>query len=419
MVHELVAGSYASMAAKRTDELFGRHLAAGHVDPAAVRARRAPASRCRHPLFRNTPRVVHGIVLLHHIRVGSGQDEAVAGAAADDVDLAVDDTAERVVARHCHRPAALPLVRGGVVHVVGAENPRRSEEREERILGRFHRRDAADHVDLAADFDGHRSPALAGQRRERLPGIRRRIVLPRVVDGFPCGAGWNLCTRRGDEAPAHVDLAVRSGQGRMVGRPRHRLLLRPFVGGRVVLVGGAPSLALAPAADHVQFVVDGNAVEFFIRFRERCRLFPGRCRHLSQRGRGEHQAGDHGQDRGSPLSQFRHGSLLSMARTRSPSPAAGPLPSPGPPAPVLTPTAASGIAEREVCTARGAPTHTLRVPRRTECAEAPPAHIRCADSHVPRAERHPDRWLASRIAVVLARSDVGEFPKVIVGGREV
>ena len=42
----------------------------------------------------------------------------VAGAAADDVDLAVDDAAEGVIARHRHRVAALPRVRGGVVHVV-------------------------------------------------------------------------------------------------------------------------------------------------------------------------------------------------------------------------------------------------------------------------------------------------------------
>ena len=184
-------------AAKRTDEVFGRHLAAGHVDPAAVRARRPPASRCRHPLLRNTPRVVHGVVLLHHIRVGSGQDEAVAGAAADDVDLAVDDTAERVVARHRHRPAALPLVRGGVVHIVGAENPRRSEEREERVLGPFHRRDAADHVDLAADFErpprprACRAAAAATSRNrppDRTPTRRRWVPMRRRLEfAYPPG----------------------------------------------------------------------------------------------------------------------------------------------------------------------------------------------------------------------------------------
>jgi hypothetical protein len=224
----------------------------------------------------------------------------VASAAADDVDLAVDGTGERVIARHGHRPAALPLVGGGVVHLVGAENLSRSEEREEWILGPFHRGGAADHVDLAADFDGHRGPALAGQRRQRLPGIGRRIVLPNVVNRFPCGADRDIGFLRDDEATDHVNLAVSSGQRRMVGRPRHRLFLSPFVGGRVVLVVGAPSLSVTPAANHVQFAVDGNPVEFFIRLRERCRLFPGRLRHLSQPGRGENQAGDHGKDHGSP-----------------------------------------------------------------------------------------------------------------------
>ena len=79
----------------------------------------------------------------------------------------------------------------------------------------------------------------------------------------------------------------------MVGGPRHRLFLRPFVGGRVVLVVDAPSLAVVPAADHVHLAVEGDAVELFIRLREWCALLPGGCRHLSQCGRGENQAGHH------------------------------------------------------------------------------------------------------------------------------
>jgi hypothetical protein len=43
-------------------------------------------------------------------------------------------------------------------------------------------------------------------------------------------------------------------------------------------------------------------------------------------------------------------------------------------------------------------------------------HRGAAGAHL---ELHQDRWLASRIAVVLVRSDVGEFPNVIVVGREV
>ena len=229
------------------------------------------------------------------------------GPAADDVDLAVDDAAERVVARHGHGPAALPLVRLRVVHLVSAENPRRSEEREERVLGPFRRRGAADHVDLAADFRGNRGPALAGQRRQRLPGIRRRVVLPRVVNRFPCAANWDGGVLRWDEAADHIDLAVRSGQGRMVRRPRHRRLLRPFVGDRVVFVGDAASLAPVPAAKHVEFAVGGNAVELLIGLREWCALLPGRCWHLRQRARDEHHAGhQHGKHGSSSFQYFRH-----------------------------------------------------------------------------------------------------------------
>ena len=52
--------------------------------------------------------------------------------AADDVDLAVDRGGEGVVARHGHGLAGFPFVRRGIVHIVRTENPRRSEEREER-----------------------------------------------------------------------------------------------------------------------------------------------------------------------------------------------------------------------------------------------------------------------------------------------
>ena len=294
--------------AERTDQILGRHLAACDVDPATVSARGAAAASGGHPFLRRAPRVVDGVVLLHHIGVRRGQDEAVPGPAADDVDLAVDDAAERVVARHRHRLAALPIVGGGVVHVVGAENQRRSEEREERILGPCHRRGAADHVDLAADFSGDRGPALAGQRRQRPPGIACRIVFPRVVNGLPGAANRDGGFLRGEEAAHHVDLPVRSRQGGMVGRTRHRRLLRPFVGGRVVLVGDASSLAPVPAAKHVEFAVGGDAVELLIWLREWCALLPGRCGHLSQRGRGEHHSGHQdGQHGGSPLQYFRHG----------------------------------------------------------------------------------------------------------------
>ena len=118
----------------RADELLGGHFTAGHVDEAAVGARDAAAASGGHPLLGSIPRVREGVVLLDHIRVRGGQDEALAGAAADDVDLAVDGGGERVIARHRHRLAGLPLVRGRVVHFVDAEHPRGSEGGEERVL---------------------------------------------------------------------------------------------------------------------------------------------------------------------------------------------------------------------------------------------------------------------------------------------
>ena len=84
----------------------------------------------------------------------------------------------------------------------------------------------------------------------------------------------------------------------MVGRARHRLLLRPLVGRRIVCVVGPAGLAVVPAADHVHLAVAGDAIEFFIRFWKRSPLLPGRRGHLSEHGRGEKQAGrDQGQSR--------------------------------------------------------------------------------------------------------------------------
>ena len=119
---------------KRADELLRGYFTPGHIDEAAVGARDAAAASGGHPLLGSIPRVREGVVLLDHIGVRGGQDEALAGAAADDVDLAVDGGGERVIARHRHRLAGLPLVRGRVVHFVDAEHPRGSEGGEERVL---------------------------------------------------------------------------------------------------------------------------------------------------------------------------------------------------------------------------------------------------------------------------------------------
>src|SRR2546430_16442816 len=77
--------------------------------------------------------------------------------------------------------------------------------------------------------------AFGGHWSQRLPGIGRRIVLPHVGDGFPRAAGRYLSVLWRHEAADHVKLAIRSGYGRMVGRPRHSFFLSPFVGSRVIL----------------------------------------------------------------------------------------------------------------------------------------------------------------------------------------
>src|ERR1700676_4920601 len=145
---------------ERSDELFRSHLATRYVDPAAIGVAGAAAARRRHPFFWSTPHVTYGAVLLHHIRVGSGQDEGVASAAADDVDLAIHRGGVRVIARHRHRLAALPLIRGRVKNLVSGENQRWSEEREVWVLGTCHRGCAADDVNLAGDFNRYGSAAF-------------------------------------------------------------------------------------------------------------------------------------------------------------------------------------------------------------------------------------------------------------------
>src|SRR6266566_2073625 len=239
---------------ERSDELFRSHLATRYVDPAAIRSPGAAAASRRHPFFRSTPHITYWAVLLHHIRVGSGHNEGMASAATN-------------------------------------------------------------YVDFAADFHGHRSAAFGGHWSQRLPGIGRRIVLPHVGDGFPRAAGRYLSVLWRHEAADHVKLAIRSGYGRMVGRPRHSFFLSPFVGSRVILVVDAGSLAFAPAANHVPFAVEGGTVELFIRLRERRRLLPRRCWYLTsvvtRRGYCENEADDQSKHRGPQLQYFYFRSFLS------------------------------------------------------------------------------------------------------------
>ena len=97
---------------------------------------------------------VAGIVFLDDVGVARHRDEGVSDAAADDVDLAVDRAAKRVIAAERHRRAALPCVRRRIVHVVGGQHARRPVAVDGRFLRAFNRGCAADEVDLAAHFGG-------------------------------------------------------------------------------------------------------------------------------------------------------------------------------------------------------------------------------------------------------------------------
>src|SRR5207244_3646797 len=242
---------------ERSDELFRSHLATRYVDPAAIRSPGAAAASRRHPFFRSTPHITYWAVLLHHIRVGSGHNEAMASAATNYVDFAVNGGGVRVVLSHRLRPAALALVRGRVKNPHGGVDKRWPDEREVGGLGTCN-----------------------------------------------CGSGDD-----------HVKLAIRSGYGRMVGRPRHSFFLSPFVGSRVILVVDAGSLAFVPAANHVHFAVEGGTVELFIRLRERRRLLPRRCWYLTsvvtRRGYCENEADDQSKHRGPQLQYFYFRSFLS------------------------------------------------------------------------------------------------------------
>src|SRR5262249_26303359 len=77
-----------------------------------------------------------------------------------------------------------------------------------------------------------RGAALGRHGRERLPAVGGGVVFPRVVERAPCGRAGV----RQVEAAERIDFVVERSEGDVVGRKLHRLLLRPFVGRRVVFI---------------------------------------------------------------------------------------------------------------------------------------------------------------------------------------
>src|SRR6266404_1585201 len=213
---------------------------------------------------------LYGVALNGKMYVIGGWDDGKAGGVNYEYNPATDKwTKKQPMPRSAHH-AALAAA-NGKIYVMGGFVP--PKDTAIPVGGAWEPIDNAWEYDPAADsWEG--PPPLAGRRRRRLARVSLRIVLPRVVDGFPCAANGDRGVLRRDEAAHHVNLAVRSREGRVVGGPRHRLFLRPFVGGRVVFVVDAPSLAVVPAANHVHLAVEGDAIELFIRLREWCALLP-------------------------------------------------------------------------------------------------------------------------------------------------
>src|SRR5262249_28028309 len=95
-------------------------------------------------------------------------------------------------------------------------------------------------------------------------------------------------TSRIHETAERVDLVVVAGKRHVMSRQRHRLLLRPFVGGRVVLVHDASGLPeWNQPGKNVQLSAGGGAKQLFARLRKGCNVFP--CALCKHRRRGKRQ----------------------------------------------------------------------------------------------------------------------------------
>src|SRR5262249_52942052 len=130
---------------------------------------------------------------------------------------------------------------------------------------------AAGDVELAAGGCRGGGAARGRHRRELLPLVGRRVVLPRVVDGIPGrGSGGGQ-----GEAAEGVDLVVQRRERDVVRRELHRLLFAPLIGGRVVFEDERLGLpARRQAGEHVKLAVRGRAKDFLGRLREGCGGIP-------------------------------------------------------------------------------------------------------------------------------------------------
>src|SRR5262249_22552534 len=117
--------------------------------------------------------------------------------------------------------------------------------------------------------------------------------------------GWH-------EAAERVELAAELGEGDVMRGERHRLLLRPRVGRRIVLVSESLGLpAGREPAEDVELAARGRAVELLRRLGERGKLEP-LARRLSVGGR----EGKHRHDQREAEGDSLHDRLLCTSTAR-------------------------------------------------------------------------------------------------------
>ena len=126
--------------------------------------------------------------------------------------------------------------------------------------------DAAHHVDFAARLDRGCGQAANRHRCQRPPRVGCRVVFPGVVDRELCRPARLPL----NAAAEHVDLAVVADDPIVMRRLRHVLLLRPAIGGRVVLEHISRRRTLLAgdgdriSAKQIQLSVDDGAVPFLV-----------------------------------------------------------------------------------------------------------------------------------------------------------
>src|SRR6478736_4259591 len=227
----VISGIVSFEGPERSLDLVVLEFSAGNINAALVDATGHAATRRRHlPLGR--PQILGHVIFLVDVGIARPRYESRTESSADRIDLAVDRGAEKMIARGWHRRTCAPAILRRIVFLVDADAyvvwlP---VEADRRIARARQAGGSADHVDLAVDRHGNAAATLGRQWSDRLPAIGGRRILPGIVDRLP---GDVLA--RAHEAAEDIDLVVeRDRHAVMHMRLRHRTLLRPALGGRII-----------------------------------------------------------------------------------------------------------------------------------------------------------------------------------------